>query len=155
MLLCGWRENQNSLSAVIQIPYISTRSLGSLRALTSSWRPFGSALAPSGLLDFVIHALLAFMPCDPRNDALCIRTWLHRTFVHGCIIHSYMDASYDDYHLYAHICDVLSLSTYLQHVKIFFCSFLFCTGYIHENNCVHNNPVELVDYHLKYLGARF
>ena len=34
-----------------------TRSLGALRAPTSSWRPFGPALGPSGLLDFALHAL--------------------------------------------------------------------------------------------------
>ena len=36
-----------------------TRSLGALRAPTSSWRPFGP-------LDFVFHALRALRPCDPR-----------------------------------------------------------------------------------------
>ena len=33
--------------------YLDTRSLGALRAPTSIWRPFGPALGPSGLLDFV------------------------------------------------------------------------------------------------------
>ena len=42
------------------------RSLGALRAPTSSWRPFGPALGPSGLLDFVLRALRALRPCDPR-----------------------------------------------------------------------------------------
>ena len=37
-----------------------TRSLGALRAPTSSWRPFGP-------LDFVLRALRAFRPCDPRK----------------------------------------------------------------------------------------
>ena len=32
--------------------------------------------------------------------------------------------------------------------------FFFLAQDIHENNYVHNNPVELVDHHLKYLGAR-
>ena len=36
-----------------------TRSLGALRAPTSSWRPFGP-------LDFVLCALRAFRPCDPH-----------------------------------------------------------------------------------------
>ena len=44
-----------------------TRSLGALRAPTSSWRPFGPAFGSLGLLDFVLRAL---RPCDPRNDAL-------------------------------------------------------------------------------------
>ena len=35
-----------------------TRSLGALRASTSSWRPFGP-------LDFVLRALRALRPCDP------------------------------------------------------------------------------------------
>ena len=38
-----------------------TRSLGALRAPTSSWRPFGP-------LDFVLRALRALRPCDPRVD---------------------------------------------------------------------------------------
>ena len=38
--------------------YIYTRSLGALRAPTSSWRPFGP-------LDFVLRALRALSPCDP------------------------------------------------------------------------------------------
>ena len=37
-----------------------TRSLGALRAPTSSWRPFGP-------LDFVLRALRALRPCDPRQ----------------------------------------------------------------------------------------
>ena len=42
-----------------QVKYDATRSLGALRALTSSWRPFEP-------LDFVLHALRALRPCDPR-----------------------------------------------------------------------------------------
>ena len=42
----------------------STRSLGALRAPTSSWRPFG-------LLDFVLRALQALRPCDP-----CACNWI-------------------------------------------------------------------------------
>ena len=38
---------------------LPTRSLGALRAPTSSWRPFGP-------LDFVLRALRALRPCDPR-----------------------------------------------------------------------------------------
>ena len=37
----------------------TTRSLGARRAPTSSWRPFGP-------LDFVLHALRALRPWDPR-----------------------------------------------------------------------------------------
>ena len=47
-----------------------TRSLGALRAPTSSVRPFGPAFGPSGLLDFVLRALRALRPCDPHNVAL-------------------------------------------------------------------------------------
>ena len=36
-----------------------TRSLGALWAPTSSWRPFGP-------LDFILRALRALRPCDPR-----------------------------------------------------------------------------------------
>ena len=39
--------------------YFVTRSLGALRAPTSSWRPFGH-------LGFVLRALRALRPCDPR-----------------------------------------------------------------------------------------
>ena len=42
--------------------YVYTRSLGALRAPTSSWGPFGP-------LDFVLRALRALRPCDPRNVA--------------------------------------------------------------------------------------
>ena len=40
-------------------PLSSTRNLEALRAPTSSWRPFGP-------LDFVLRALQALRPCDPR-----------------------------------------------------------------------------------------
>ena len=50
--------------------YAKTRSLGALRAPTSSLWPFGPALGPSGLLDFVLRALQALRPCDPRNGAM-------------------------------------------------------------------------------------
>ena len=50
--------------------YVMTRSLGALRALTSRLRPFGPALGPLGLLDFVLRALRALRPCDPRNGAM-------------------------------------------------------------------------------------
>ena len=40
--------------------YIHTRSLGALRAPTSRWRLFGP-------LDFVLRALRALRPCDPRK----------------------------------------------------------------------------------------
>ena len=47
--------------------YVYTRSLGALRAPTSSLRPFGPAFGPSGLLDFVLRALRALRPCDPQK----------------------------------------------------------------------------------------
>ena len=43
--------------------YLLTRSLGALRAPTSSWSPFGP-------LDFVLRALWALRPCDPRKDEI-------------------------------------------------------------------------------------
>ena len=57
--------------------YKNTRSLGALRAPTSSWRPFGP-------LDFVLCALRALRPCDPRNSDLyiviavgqCVSRWI-------------------------------------------------------------------------------
>ena len=50
--------------------YDETRSLGALRAPTSSLWPFGPPFGPSGLLDFVLRALRALRPCDPRTVAL-------------------------------------------------------------------------------------
>ena len=41
-------------------PICYTRSLGALWAPTSRWRPFGP-------LDFVLRALRALRPCDPRK----------------------------------------------------------------------------------------
>ena len=56
--------------AIYQFLYLSTRSLEALRAPTSRLQPFGLALGPSGLLDFVLHALRALRPCDPRINAM-------------------------------------------------------------------------------------
>ena len=47
----------------------NTRSLGALRAPTSSLWPFGPPFGPSGLLNFVLRALRALRPCDPRTVA--------------------------------------------------------------------------------------
>ena len=72
--------NRNVSSSSIRQPhdaikhYINTRSLGALRAPTSRLRPFGPALGPSGLLDFVLRALRALRPCDPRNGAMIVNT---------------------------------------------------------------------------------
>ena len=51
---------QQVLSIPTEYHYLITRSLGALRAPTSRWRPFGP-------LDFVLHALRALRPCDPRK----------------------------------------------------------------------------------------
>ena len=58
---------------------LRTRGLGTLRAPTSSLRPFGPAFGPSGLFDFVLRALRALRPCDPRNSAMmgqCVRDFV-------------------------------------------------------------------------------
>ena len=55
--------------SVFPFHYWSTRSLGALRAPTSSWGPFGPRLlvgGPSGP-DFVLRALRALRPRDPRR----------------------------------------------------------------------------------------
>ena len=74
-----------------------TRSLGALRPPTSTWRPFGP-------LDFVLRALRALRPCDPRKvdqyllfhlygsdariyDAYNYDTWNYNTFIHDVCIH--------------------------------------------------------------------
>ena len=51
------RRRKRRLGTIID----STRSLGALRAPTSSLWPFGPPFGPSGLLDFVLRAL---RPCD-------------------------------------------------------------------------------------------
>ena len=53
-----------------KVQIFKTRSLGALRAPTSSLRPFGPALGPSSLLDFVLYALRVLRPCDPCNGAM-------------------------------------------------------------------------------------
>ena len=60
--------------------YIYTRSLGALRAPTSSWWPYGPAL---GLLDFVLRALRALRPCDPHR---CISI-MHVSMMHVSMMH--------------------------------------------------------------------
>ena len=64
-----WKYMENIFGNIWKI-YLETRSLGALRAPTSSLRPFGLALGPSGLLDFVLRALRALRPCDPRNGVV-------------------------------------------------------------------------------------
>ena len=66
---CSLRSNHSDLrrkrSLVVRSDMFETgkliKLLGALRAPTSSWRPFGP-------LDFVIRALRALRPCDPRNS---------------------------------------------------------------------------------------
>ena len=65
----------NVLQEVRRIPTVlRTRSLAAHWAPISSLRPFGPALGPSGLLDFVLRALRALRPCDPRNGAMIVNT---------------------------------------------------------------------------------
>ena len=63
----AWRS-ESEKGAMLTTPgkYESTRSLGALRAPTSRRRPFGP-------LDFVLRALQALRPCDPRNNALLVK----------------------------------------------------------------------------------
>ena len=49
-------------NAILGVGY--TRCLGARWAPTSSWRPFGPAFFPSGILDFILRALQALRPCD-------------------------------------------------------------------------------------------
>ena len=57
-------NNAIFFKACLQLDYVETRSLGGLRAPTSSWRPFGP-------LDFVLRAFRALRPCD-----LCVGNWI-------------------------------------------------------------------------------
>ena len=59
----------DALCLILRCPIYITRSLGALRAPTSSLWPFGPPFGPSGLLDFVLRALRALRPCDPRTVA--------------------------------------------------------------------------------------
>ena len=43
------------------MPFYKTRNLGGPPGPTSKWKPFGP-------LDFVLRALRALRPCDPRKD---------------------------------------------------------------------------------------
>ena len=57
-LILNWNEFQHKIFLRLYIIWrhfalYLTRSLGALGAPTSSWRPFGPALGPWGLLDFV------------------------------------------------------------------------------------------------------
>ena len=58
---------------------------------TSSLRPFGPALGPSGLLDFVLRALRALRPCDPRMHVSVILivydACIHDACIHDACIH--------------------------------------------------------------------
>ena len=47
---------------------------------TSSWRPYGSALGPSGLLDFAFHAQAVWCGFD---DACIHDSWIHDA---GCML---------------------------------------------------------------------
>ena len=60
-------ENENVPFNIVQEIYF-TRSLGARWAPTFSWQPFGPAFCPSGILDFILRALQALRPCDPRTD---------------------------------------------------------------------------------------
>ena len=56
-------SNQYKLPSLSKHVYNVNRSLGALRALVSSWKPFGP-------LDIVLRALWALRPCDPRKDEI-------------------------------------------------------------------------------------
>ena len=63
-------SHENTVTIIQIHKYKYTRSLGALRAPTSSLWPFGPALGTSGLLDFILRALRALRPCDPRDGAM-------------------------------------------------------------------------------------
>ena len=57
-------KNTDLLLYSFRYEIIFDRSLGALRAPTSSWRPFEPALDPLGLLNFVLQALRPCEACD-------------------------------------------------------------------------------------------
>ena len=73
VIFCTWRvlmccaiqliklQRSVLMHCICIVQYRTTRSLEALRAPTSSWRPFGP-------LDFVLRALRALRPCDPRHS---------------------------------------------------------------------------------------
>ena len=63
-----------------------TRSLGALRALTSSRRPFGP-------LDFVLRALGALRPCEPRKGDQHQHLLVHLHVYDACICTAVMHVS--------------------------------------------------------------
>ena len=74
----------NVLQEVRRIPTAATKRFlsGGPLGPDSSLRPFGPALNPSDLLDFVLCSLRALRPCDPRNGdeeqeslSLGVRMW--------------------------------------------------------------------------------
>ena len=58
-------------SIILTRDYINTRSLGALQAPASGWRPFGP-------LDFVLHGLHLFRPCDPEKPLKIWSYWHQR-----------------------------------------------------------------------------
>ena len=88
-LCLSWAWNMLSNEHGICAKYRCTRGLGVLRAPTSSWRPFGP-------LHFVLRALRALRPCDPRKvdqhllfnlcvyDAWYVIVWYMYPWSHMC-----------------------------------------------------------------------
>ena len=58
---CVPGKGQNFGDNMVDTSIFNTRSQGVLRAPTSSWRPFGP-------LDFILRALRALRPYDPRHS---------------------------------------------------------------------------------------
>ena len=72
----GIQHSQQSVLFVIdqkqrtKEPFFFTLILCMHVQCISIFWPFRPALGPSGLLDFVLHALRPPRPCDPRNSAM-------------------------------------------------------------------------------------
>merc|ERR1711954_60505 len=95
--------------------YMNTRSLGALRAPTSSWRPFGP-------LYFVLRALRALRPCDPRkfDQQRHLLVHLYVSVIHVSLMHvSVMDVSVMDvYVMHVSVMDVYVMHVSVKHVSV-------------------------------------
>ena len=105
-----------SVAKTISYFLLLTRSLGALRAPTSSWGPFGP-------LDFVLRALRALRPCDPRSFSQegrhhHIFTITHSTspIHHNLFTITYSPSSISPSHIHHHLFTIYSSSLIHYHL---------------------------------------
>ena len=106
--------------------YVYTISLGALPAPTSSWRPFGP-------LNFVLHALRALRPCDPRIN-------VHDAYIrYACIYDaSIHDTCMDDIPLSLYLCSLILKHACMMHVSMILVSLMRIHDACVQDACFHN-----------------